>query len=293
MNAPVARALLALAFAGGGTAGQEPPPTRPTPQPAQPPSPTAVHKAWITEVLDLDPRRAAQLYARVADDPRTGNPWRWIAIARRSELQRLDVAGGTRIDPSEAPGDLQAAFAAADNTLDVHALVARVSGDPEAVQQHLASADDPLPPIRPYVGAAEDFVIDQLRNERGEPGLRRPRTTAGNRTSFNENVYAPQVLRAELTGTRAQADATRALYLPRWQPPPQNGTAAINLQRIRHNMRVLLTERESWRLRPLFEQLQTRIEELAKSSPDEAVALVRRLPRYGERLLTPIPDSDK
>lgn len=303
-------AILALALCGASaqapTTGTAPAPQAAGPQAAgpqaaaqqpnsAPASPTALHRAWLCEVLDLDTAGAAQRYARIAEDSRPGNHWRWLAIARRSELQRLDVAGGQRVEPGDVPQEqLQAAFSAADTTLDVAALVQRVDGTPEDVLKALAAPEGALPLLRPIVGAAEDYVLDLLRASRGERDhSRRVRQPFQNRSSFNENVFAPQVLRAELNGTRAQADATRSLYLPRWQPPAVTGSVETNLQRIRFNMQPLLAERESFPLRRLHEQLRDRIEELAVKDPGEAVALVRRLPRYCERLLAPVPENDK
>lgn len=251
-----------------------------------------LHRAWMLEVLDLDSAAAAKVYAEVAADDRPGHFLRWVAAARLTELQRLDVAGGNRFDPGELPAVLRPRFTEFDNTLEVESLRRRVAGDPEQVLAELATDAGQLPPLRPLVSVTEDWVVDQI----GPSRLDRIRDfrAAQRRRTFSERVFAVRVLRAELEGKGEQAQELRSIYFAQWRPPAAAGDDSESLRRFRHHIDILLTEREwtgYWRVR--HRRLRDAVEHLAATEPAAAVALVRRLPYYAERLLAPVPPNDR
>jgi hypothetical protein len=253
-------------------------------------SSAALQRAWLREVMDLDPAAAAADYARIAADNRPGNLARWVAAARLRELQRIDVAHGQEPDLGDAPNELRVHFEENDSSLDMQALLRRLTGEPGEVLAALATEEGRLPPLRPLVPTAEAWVLDQI----GPAGAslldrrRQRRTSYGPRAPFNDLRNAFSVLRAELDG-RPEADAAlRAIYFARWQPPRVDGDAEQYLQRFRQNI-AALTKGSEWtrEWRDLHERLREEVERRAAQDPADAVAFLRRLPYYAERLLTP------
>jgi len=274
---------------------RNPPPTNPDDRPDQsrrPSTPSTLHRAWMVEILDLDSRRASDLYAEVASDARPGQLLRWVAAARLAELQRLDISPATRVDNSDAPAVLRPRLAEFDTTLDLPSLVQRLSRDPEQVLAELATDDGQLPPLRPLVAATEDWLIDQIGPSRLDR-IRR-RFAAYTRRSFSDRVFAVRVLAAELQGYLAQADELRSIYFTQWQPPKVASDHELNLTRFRHHIEVLLGERE-WTsyMRDRHRRLQALVEQTAATDPAAAVALLRRLPYYAGRLLAPLSEGGR
>ncbi|MCA8974433.1 MAG: hypothetical protein KDC98_06910, partial [Planctomycetes bacterium] len=268
-------------------AAQEPRPT-PTeraPTAANTAEPTTsrsspLHRAWLREVLDLDSAAAGAIYADIVADRRPGHFTRWVAAARLSELQRLDIVEGARIDPNDAPTVLRQRFLEADTTLDLPPLVHRLSADPEQVLVEIASDRGRLPPLRPLVAAAESWVVDQIGPNRLDPFDRsRPRQARfSQRAPFRDLRHAFRVLQAELAGRRDQAVEVRSIHFTNWQPPTVSVDVAESLKRFRHNAEGLLAERQwtsDWG--KLLRQLIAETERLAEADPAAAVGLLRRL----------------
>jgi len=286
---------IAAVLVGGGssepmvTAQQDPASTT---APVQ--SSTSLHRAWMLEVLDLDSLGAAKVYSEIVADRRPLNLVRWVAAARLAELHRLDIdRGGPSIDFTDVPDELRTAFADADTTLHIEPLVRKVSREPEAVLLEIATEAGSLPNFRPIVETAESWFVDQS----GPSPLdrrRQRRAAFNNRPPFTDRVFALWILRDELRGRRNQADEKRSNYFILWQPPESTATPEVELARFRINIEALLAERE-WTgyYQRRHRRLKTTVEELAADDPAAAMALVRRLPRYAERLLAPIPEEDR
>src|SRR5690606_8445945 len=62
---------------------------------------TAVHKAWLKEIIDLDRDGAVTAYNEILRDSPREQPERWIAVARLRELDRLGVR---QAEPIASPG---------------------------------------------------------------------------------------------------------------------------------------------------------------------------------------------
>lgn len=283
MTAPRRAApLLLAAVLAAPAAAQRPAPAAPT-----------LQDAWLHEVLDLDLPRAVAGYRRVAADARPGRLERWIAAARLAELHRLQAAPPAPAQAADLPAPLRPAFAAAEPQLPVAELLARARGEPKAALQQLATDAGRLPNLRPVVPAAEDWLMGQIG-----PSLRdrwRQRmATLGNRArsdaqNTTDRLYAADVLRAELQGRTAQADALRTLYFADWKPPTAPGDPAPHVARIRHNLEAMLAENQSPQQAALLRELADAIEQRAAASPAAALQLVLRVPIYAEWLLQAQP----
>ncbi|MBX3461604.1 MAG: hypothetical protein KF830_00395 [Planctomycetes bacterium] len=263
--------------------------------PGQDPAATTLHDAWLREVLDLDPAAAAAGYRQVAADTRPGHLERWVAAARLCELARLQVVPAPASDLADAPPPLRAAFAAAAARLPATELLARVRGEPRTVLPALATEAGHLPPLRPVVAAAEDWIMRQvgpsLRDRwRQRMATANSRGRSADVARASERVYAADILRAELQGETAQADALRTLYFADWRPPVVAGDLATGLARVRRNLDAALRDEE---LPPpqaaLLRDLAAAIDQRAAVDPAAAWALVQRLPLYAERLLQDEP----
>lgn len=87
--------------------------------------PVTLHQAWLAEVMDLDGRRAIELYTELARDRQPENHERWLALARLLELHRLGQTSAPNLDPLEVPKALRGPFAAAASPADPALLEAR------------------------------------------------------------------------------------------------------------------------------------------------------------------------
>ncbi len=257
-----------------------------------------LHAAWLCEVMDLDVARAVAGYRRLAAEARPGQLERWVAAARLAELRRIGAAPGATPDLGELPPPLRAAFTAVAQPLPASTLLARIHGEPKTVLQALTTEAGRLPTLRSVVPASEDWLMRQIGpslrdrwRQRMETWSSRGRGAESARTT--ERIYAADVLRAELQGRTPQADALRALYFADWRPPAAVADAATELARIRHNLAAALgdsdmTAAQSALLRELGAALDQR-----DADPAAAVALVRRLPLYAERLLQTEPSGGR
>lgn len=274
--------LVLAAFSCTTLLAQESPPV------AQRPS---LHDAWLREVLDLDVASAAAAYERVAATTGPGNLERWVAAARLGELHRLQAAKDTPVTTNEPPAPLRATFQALQTPLPTDEMLERVRREPSAVLQLLATESGRLPPLRPAVPAAEEWVMGQIgpslrdrMRQRMETLANRSRSTDVRR--FTERLYSLDIVRAELQGRPAQANALRALYFADWRPPETPGEPAAHLQRVSTNLDAWLAESELGpQQQAVLRELKEGIDKQAATEPAAALALVKRLPLYAERLL--------
>jgi hypothetical protein len=288
---PDPRALAAALLAAAAAAQTGERPTAPTLAAPAAARPATLHDAWLVEVLDLDVARAASLYARVAADDRPGHLEGLLATARLLELARLQAAPRRPVDVEALPAPLRKDFAAAQAPLDAAALLARVAGDPAAALQTLASENGRLPPLRPAVPTAESWLLDQIGpsvrdrvRENAQAMANRSRSEGWPR--FPDRINSTHVLRMELDGHRDKADLRRALYFADWRAPAAIGEPAAILQRVRANLDAWRSERETSRQhRELLTSLGEALDRVAAEDPAAAIALLQRLPYYGDRLL--------
>ncbi|MBM4062982.1 MAG: hypothetical protein FJ265_18085 [Planctomycetes bacterium] len=273
-----AAACLLLLAAPGPAQGSGPAPARVT---------TTLHQAWLVEVLDLDARRAADLYRDLARDRQSDNPERWIAIARLAELHRLGVTPAFAVEVAEVPQALRRPLAEAQEPIAVANLLARAAGDPAELLLGLGTEAQGMPPLRPAVHEAETWLLGQV-----DPSWRnRLRLRQGlERTRFSVLLSATRILNAELEGRRAQADDTRALYFTQWRPPAVRGDDAANLARARTRLDALLRDPATGGMtRNQLQRLRDALEKAAATDPAAAMALLLRLPTYAELLLLEQP----
>ncbi|MCA8949096.1 MAG: hypothetical protein KDE27_06325 [Planctomycetes bacterium] len=277
-RSPLLAALAALFVAAIPAAAQEV--TSPS---------TRLQRAWMLEVLDLDTAGASRLYGDIVANREPRNFARWVAAARLLELQRLDVVHGDRVDYSEAPPLLRPQLEEADASLEIQPLIERLTSESaEATARALATPEGQLPPLRPLVASAESWYEDQALPSRLDRIRQRRAAWDNDPPPFSSRVFAQRVLRAELAGKREEADAKRSLYFTSWEPPAAADDPLVDLARIRRNVDELLLAREwtgDWR--GMHQQLRDTIERIAAEDPKAAVAFVRRLPQYAERLLAP------
>lgn len=278
---PAAAALVAAGW-------QEPKQPPPAPQPVTRATAT-LHQAWLAEVMDLDSRRATELYREVARDKVPDNLERWVAVARLAELHRLGVAAELLIDPLEVPPPLRASLAAAAAPIDVEALTRRASSDPAQLMQSLGSEAGKLPVLRPAVFDAEVWLISQVASWRDR--VRQRQQSQAARPPFTERFYAMRIVIAELEGRRSQADEVRALYFTQWRPPVVTADHAANLARVRTNLETLLGERDMIGAQNLLNRLREAIEKEQAADPAAAMGLLLRLPYFAELLLQDGPQQ--
>lgn len=260
--------------------------------------PPTLHEAWLHEILDLDVAGAVAGYEQVAADDRPGHLERWVAVARVLELRRLGATTAPAPDLAEAPPALRSTFAALATGLPVAELLQRARAEPKLVLQAMGTDAGRLPPMRTAVPACESWLMGQIgpslrdrwRQRMATLGARARGSEAGN---ASERIYAADILRAELQGRTAQADALRTLYFADWRPPAAAGDPLPHLTRIREQLAAMLAEPALPAPQAvILRELGDAIEQRAATSPAAALAFVLRLPIYAERLLsTPAPGS--
>jgi len=256
-------------------------------------APASMHAAWLVEVMDLDVPRAITGYQRVAADVRPGHLERWIATARLLELRRLQAAAIPPPDVGEAPAALRPLFQAAASELPTAELLARVRGEPKDVLQQISTDAGRLPVLRSVVPGAEEWLMSQIGpslRDRWRQRMASFATRARGSEATNERIYAADVLRAELQGQTAQANALRTLYFADWRPPSAAGDPGPHLARARARLDTMLaTDALPATQAAMLRELAEAIDQRAATSPATALAFVRRLPIYAERLLGPEP----
>lgn len=253
------------------------------PAAAQQSADAAVAAAWLTEVLDLDTIGAARTYASIAHDPQTPPPARWLAAARLTELQRLGIATDARpVQVTELPATLQPLFAGVPAAGDVAGttarLVAAASQEPSQLAVALRTADGTVPTVRPLTPNVMTWEPEQTRDSRARP--RGPR-----RNSFVDWLHAQQILRFEMAGDAARAEARRKLYFDQWKPPAWQGDAIETVRSIRSRLSRLRQGREfDLQVRRDLDALQVAIDKVAEK-PVDVQGLMSRLPIFAELLV--------
>ncbi len=237
--------------------------------------------------MDLDSRRATELYREVAGDKVPDNLERWVAVARLTELHRLGVTTKLLIDPLEVPSPLRASLAAAAAPIDVEALTKRASSDPTQLLQSLGSEGGKLPVLRPAVYDAEIWLISQVASWRDR--FRQRQQSQAARPGFTDRFYATRIVFAELDGRRSQADELRALYFTQWRPPVVTNDHAANLARVRANLEALFSERDMVGAQNLLNRLRDAIDKAPAADPAAAMEMLLRLPYFAELLLQDNP----
>jgi hypothetical protein len=256
--------------------------------------PATLHQAWLAEVMDLDGRRAVELYTEVARDRQPENHERWLAVARLLELHRLGQTSAPALDPIEVPNALRGPFAAAATTNPANhaALEARAAAllGGSAIEPAPAPGTPPpaptepprLPVLRPVVHDAETWLLG-LSGLSWRDRLRQRQPQGFDRSQFTDRYNALRVMTAELDGRRSQADEVRALYFTQWRPPALDGTPAVLLERVRRNLAAMQQERSQ--ASPLLPRLAEALDRAANDDPLTALQLVQRLPLFAELLL--------
>lgn len=251
-----------------------------------------LHQAWLREILDLDVAGAAADYARIAERGGPGAPERWVAAARLLELRRLQAID-TAPSIQDCPTPLRATFQAASVTIPLDPILARVRQKPAEALRDLTSETGRLPRLRPAVPAVESWLMDQIGPSLRDRMRQRMETFASRNRSadvrrYTERLYATDIARAELGNRPAQANALRALYFRDWKPPEAPGDPLPHVARIRTNLDAWLADGDTGAQQAAaLRDLGTAIQRLAETDPAAALALVRRLPFYAERLLAP------
>jgi hypothetical protein len=231
--------------------------------------PSALHAAWLREVLDLDLPAATAAYARIAADP--GAPWldRQVAIARAHELHRLQVPVVPLPPLDPLPAALRTQFAEVAPPPDLTAVLAAAAGDAATLRPVLAEHHPALQQLRPLV----PLVLGQNR------------PNGASETRMLDWFRASEILRAELDGRADDAQRLRALAFPDWRqrPWPTDHQAAV--QRVQQNLEQWLQERElTVQVQSLLRRLRVALQRTAASDAGAALALLDRLPLYGDRL---------
>lgn len=253
--------------------------------PAQAPSndaSTALHAAWLREVMDLDPTGAANDYEQLAKNARSNEPERWLAIARLAELRRFGIAPGPMLDAAEAPAPVRTALANLPALPD-EALLPRLCLDPTEVLQALGTEQGRMPQLRAASSAVLEWVRSQLGPTPRRSGIRTDRSRA-------ERIYALDVLQRELEGRQHQAANLRTLYFTDWKAPVVRVPAKEAMATVQANLEAWLAEKDLGQFQhKLLEQLRDALVLRAQTDPAAAIELLQRIPLYAERLLGPVP----
>lgn len=251
---------------------------------------TAVHRAWLNEVVDLDRERAVQAYDKILKNTGREIPERWLAVSRLRELVRIGVGD---LEPVPAPKDVPPDVKAALDLLETPFPFETLLGDSDHKIE--------LPPIRPASHGVQTWVRGQIGltiRERWGATVRRrtSRTTSPSTTPYGDRIaQINDIVRREVAGNRLQADALRALYFAGWTPPEVKGPREQILAEAMQRLAAMI-ESEASKRQSTLQYLQTGILTLMKSAdtPAEgattAVELIRRLPLYSKKLLGPEPE---
>lgn len=252
-------------------------------------APATLHQAWLTEIMDLDRPRAADLYREVAKDKSPDNLERWVAIARLAELHRLGVTTAPTVEAAEVPAAIRAPLAAANEPVATEALAADAARDPAALLQSLGTTAGRLPLLRPAVPAAETWLIGQIGPNWRDRSRLRPQNQVG-RAPFIDRYNAVRTLVYELEGRRNEADIVRTLYFTQWRPPAVSNDVAKNLARAKANIEALVRERQMPGSQlTLLLRLGEALDKAAGQDPSAAQSLLLRLPYFAELLLPENP----
>jgi len=243
-----------------------------------------LHKAWLSEKLDLNTKAAASTYDETIKKSTPNMPERWIAFVRLEELGRLGVL---KPEPTSRPSQMPPAVQKALKTLD----------NPIPYESVLANPlrETKLPALRPATPLIQEWArkqVEPILEERLLQDYRARQRERGTSTEWLLRRQAYDILQCELQGKRTQADQLRIYNFPDWKPPVVVGTPEAALEGAKKRLEKWIeTEEVSWR-RSTLRELQKGIESEAKASARNAVQFLQRLPRYSERLLGPEEPAD-
>jgi hypothetical protein len=256
--------------------------------PAQDAPKHTLHDAWLAEVMDLDFASAVEGYRRIASDRRSPSVERWIASARLMELHRCGLEDTEPPANADVPSVLLERFEALGEPVSVEATLTRLRGAPADVFRDVGTTR--VPAMRPFVPETEDWLLRQIGSDlrsRIPPRVESSATREGldGPRRYSDRLFALDILRAELQGRTTRASALRNLYFADWQPPIATGDPGDVMARVRSRLADWRREDNltSAMARGL-EQLAQALDERAED-PAAAIALVRRLPLYSDRLL--------
>lgn len=241
---------------------------------------TAVHSAWLTEIIDLDRTTATKEYDEIIKQSTKNQPEKWIAVARLQELGRLGVFPEPLAPPGQAPTEVRKAL----KLLSEPFPFAKVLQAPDANTE--------LPPVRPATPLVQDWVRNQIGLTEGER-FRRPRGRPTARVPGPEwlRYYARDVMKFELEGNRTRANALRSLYFLDFKPMTVTGSREELYATAMKNLAKVIDD-ESWpRARNDLRKFEKDIRTLVKNQitpaagARSAIDLIRRIPYYSVKLL--------
>jgi hypothetical protein len=268
--------LLALA---SSLAAQQPSPTQAdSPGSLLPARVSAsLHKAWLTEILDLDLAASTKAYERIAANPEQPDLERQLATARLIELQRLG-AGRDRVLPNldVLPEILQPHVLQLIEQQDLPPILVQEleagGGGPEEARQFFRRTRTPQ--LRPLFGPVLQAAIEQ-RAPMLQPRRRLSRVL--------DRIYAKEVLAAELGSDVARGRALRKEHFGTWQPQPWPATRPWDREAVVANLEKWIQQQQ---LLPeehaLLLRLQAVLEQPGPEGASKARELLDRLPLYAE-----------
>jgi hypothetical protein len=250
----------------------------------------AIHEARLREVLDLDIDAAVTAYADVATTYRAEQPERWVALTRLAELRRAGIPSATQAPlPTDAPAPVRQALQTLTTPLPIDDMLRGVTSEPGPVSPDIGVLPNrslwPATPLvqewaRSQLGPSVD---DRLRQRLASLRSRRTETSRS-----SERWYAADILRVELQGRAAQAQALRSLYFAEWRPPAVLTDAGAQLRGAFEQLDAWLAEPDvSSQQASLLRSLRAAIEQRAAESPTAALEFLTRMPIYADRLLRP------
>lgn len=274
--------LLAAALAAAPLAAQAP-----TPAP-KPDASARLHAAWLREVLDLDVSGAIADYRAIAAE--VPGRERWLAMARLTELHRMGLPTGTPPTLPEAPLAVRTAMAGlAQAPLDVDALQKQVANGPVSLDENASSPAAIL--FRPASTAVQAWLRDEAGPSIGDLQARRMQADlarrAGTPRTDGMRLYdAREVLQQALDGNVRLATTMRRLYFQSYKEPTLRDDAATTWLRVRGNLDAWLKEPNvDENLQRLLTRLREELETRAAADVATAIALVKFVPYFSERLL--------
>lgn len=251
----------------------------------------ALHKAWLSEKLDLNSAAAAGTYDETIKNSTSNMPERWIAVARLEELGRLGVL---QPEPRSRPSQVPPAVRKALKRLDTPIPFRDVLDNPDR--------ETDLPPLRPATPRVQDWAREHLEPVFQERIRQERRRRQRQRTTSPEGLRRWQsldVLRRELQGKRPQARQLRSFYFPTRKPPVVTGKPEDVLKEAEQRLvDWIAAETVSWH-RTTLRELQKGLKVEAESGARNAIRFLQRLPYYSEKLLGPeepksaVPDEGK
>lgn len=241
----------------------------------------ALHKAWLKEKLDLDTRAAAGGYDATMKSSSKNMPERWVALARLEELGRLGVlTPEPKSRPRQVPREVKRALTRLEAPIPYKDVLAN------------PDAEIKLKKLRPATPLVQTWAGSQVSEFERMNQDRRRRQGQGVTPEQLRRWHAWDVLRRELEGNRNQAAQLRRLQFPNWKAPKVSGKHEDVLAKAYERLTAWIAEEDRSTRRTTLRDFQKGLKEEAKISAANAVKFLRRLPHFGERLLTGKSNND-